>query len=242
MKIALLGYGKMGKAIAQVVAEQYANCHEIVLCIDSKNRGEIGVSSLQMADVVIEFSRPEAVFDNLMLCFAARVPVVCGTTGWQHLYLDNIKEICETQGQALLHAANFSVGVQIFLALNRYLAGLMKNQTEYALQIDEIHHTQKLDAPSGTALLLAGDIMAQNPHKHSWINHESSQNDQIPILSHRQPDVKGTHIVRYTSPIDSLEISHVAHSRQGFAQGAVIAAEWLQGKKGVFTMRDVLAL
>lgn len=249
MKIILLGYGKMGKAIEQVINTQYVGHHEIIACIDRPKRVHLSADDLRRADIAIEFSRPEAVFDNLMFCFEAHIPVVCGTTGWLHR-LAEVEKICIEQGQSLLYAANFSIGVQLFFALNKYLATLMKNQPAYTLQIDEIHHTEKLDAPSGTALVLANDIMAQNPNKKTWTNPPieaalplpAAAPHEIPILSYRQPDVKGTHIVCYQSGIDTLSISHTAHTRQGFAQGAVVAAEWLYGKKGVFTMKDVLGL
>lgn len=226
MKIALLGYGKMGKAIA-ALAEAAGD--EVVLRIGSGNRGELTLEALQAADVAIEVSRPEMAFEHIALCLEAGVPVVCGTTGW----LDRLEEavaLCAENEGALLYASNFSIGVNIFFALNKRLAELMDRQPQYEPAILEIHHTQKLDAPSGTAISLAQDIIEQTSRK------------SPPITSIREGQVPGTHEVTYTSPIDTISIRHEAHSREGFAHGALLAAHWIVGKKGFFSMSDVLEI
>jgi 4-hydroxy-tetrahydrodipicolinate reductase len=226
MKIALLGYGKMGKAIA-AMAEAAGD--EVVLRIGSGNRGELTQEALQAADVAIEVSRPETAFDHIALCLEAGVPVVCGTTGW----LDRLEEavaLCADKEGALLYASNFSIGVNLFFALNKRLAELMDSQPQYDPSILEIHHTQKLDAPSGTAISLAQDIVERLPDK------------EPPITSIREGQVPGTHEVVYRSDIDTISIRHEAHSREGFARGALLAAHWIVGKKGFFSMSDVLEL
>jgi len=226
MKIALLGYGKMGKAIAELAE---ATGDEVVLRIGSGNRGELTLESLQAADVAIEVSRPETAFDHITLCLEAGVPVVCGTTGW----LDRLEEavaLCAYKEGALLYASNFSIGVNLFFALNKRLAELMERQPQYDPAILEIHHTQKLDAPSGTAISLAQDIVERLPDK------------EPPITSIREGQAPGTHEVVYRSDIDTISIRHEAHSREGFARGALLAAHWIVGKKGFFSMSDVLEL
>jgi 4-hydroxy-tetrahydrodipicolinate reductase len=230
MKIALIGYGKMGKAIEELMAPRG---HEAVLKIDEH--------SLRQADVAIEFTGPESAVGNLRLCLEAGIPVVCGTTGWLS-HWDDIKAAFENRGGTLLYASNFSVGVNIFFALNRRLAELMNTHTEYEISLTEIHHTAKRDAPSGTAITLAEDIIGSVGRKKGWVNTPVSDPGQIEILSERTDPAPGTHTVRYTSDIDDIEITHTAHNRKGFALGALLAAEYIYGKKGVFTMRDVLGL
>ncbi len=236
MNIALIGYGKMGKEIETVALERG---HNIVLKVNATNVGIITESDFEMADVAIEFSRPDAVESNILLCANANVPVVVGTTGWWDK-LKNVKETIAQSNQALVYASNFSIGVNLFFELNKKLASLMKNYPQYDVQMKEVHHTQKLDSPSGTAISLAKDIISEGNKKTSWVNHETKKEDELSILSERRDEVPGTHVVKYSSEIDDIEISHVAHNRKGFALGAVIAAEWIIGKKGIFTMEDVL--
>ncbi|MBO9733124.1 MAG: 4-hydroxy-tetrahydrodipicolinate reductase [Chitinophaga sp.] len=234
MKIALIGYGKMGKAIDAIAT---AKGHEIVIRATSKDI--LTKEALSQADVAIEFTVPETAYENVLKCFEANVPVVSGTTGW----LDKLPEInarCIEKKQAFLHATNFSVGVNIFFELNKKLAALMANQPQYNVWMEEIHHTQKKDAPSGTAISLAEQLLASVTRKTGWVNEETSQPEQLSIISKRIDPAPGTHIINYTSPIDDITITHTAHSREGFAAGAVVAAEWLKGKTGVFTMSEVL--
>jgi 4-hydroxy-tetrahydrodipicolinate reductase len=235
MNIALLGYGKMGKTIETIALQRG---HHIVFIAHSKNSNEIS-QNIKKADVAIEFTNPHAVMQNIEHCFAANVPVVVGSTGWNN-HIEKTKEKFEKHGRTLLYASNFSVGVNIFFAINKKLAELMNQQEAYNVKIDEIHHTQKLDKPSGTAITIAEDIIAKINRKKQWVLDSNETNDAVNIFSHRQDNVPGTHIVTYQSDIDTLEIKHTAHNRQGFALGAVIAAEWLKDKKGVFTMNDVL--
>ena len=236
MNIALIGYGKMGKAVEQIAL---ARGHQIVLTIDEGNRAAFTSENIQKADVAIEFTGPDAAFENLSLCLRNRVPVVCGSTGWLEK-LPEVESICKEHDSALIVASNFSVGVNIFFEINRKLAALMAHQNSYQPQITEIHHTHKKDAPSGTAISLASDIMAAQPQFKTWVNHASTQKDQLPIISERIDPAPGTHHVRYHSEIDDIEIIHTAHNRNGFALGAVLAAEFLQSRQGVFTMKDVL--
>jgi 4-hydroxy-tetrahydrodipicolinate reductase len=234
MKIALLGYGKMGKSIEGIALEKG---HEI-LCKSSR---EIDVKKLKTADVAIDFSVPEAAFQNIKTCLENGIPVVSGTTGWLEKY-EEAKSICKEKNGAFLYASNFSVGVNLFFELNKKLAELTKKFPTYKPEIEETHHTAKLDAPSGTAITLAEQII-EKTDKTTWELQESGEtksNSAIPIIAKRIANVPGTHIVKYESEIDSLEIKHTAHSRQGFAMGAVMAAEWIQGKTGVFGMKDVL--
>ena len=239
LKTGLLGYGKMGRAIESLASE---NGIEIVWKIDRDNRAEITSEFLRQADVVIEFTRPEAAFDNVMLCLDAGVPVVSGTTGW----LDRLPEaqaFCREQQGALLWASNFSVGVNLFFALNARLAEMMQERPEYAPALTEIHHIHKLDAPSGTAVTLLNDLLARTERFSDWeLVPASLPPDTIPVTAIREGEVPGTHIVRWTSPVDEIVIEHRAHSRTGFAIGAILAAKWLAGKNGVFSMTDVLGL
>ncbi|HNR20416.1 MAG TPA: 4-hydroxy-tetrahydrodipicolinate reductase [Bacteroidia bacterium] len=235
MKIALIGYGKMGKQIEEI-AKSFG--HEIVLRITSSNKSDFIPEYLSKADVAIEFTRPEAAYENIIKCFDSNVPVVTGTTGWYNR-LDDIKKYCTIKNGSLLYASNFSIGVNIFFEINKRLSQLMSAHNHYKIKITEEHHTQKLDKPSGTAITLAEGIIDFNKNFNQWSLFEDKEN-VIPIESIRKDDVVGTHVISYTSDEDDLTISHKAFNRAGFAKGAVIAAEWLQNKKGVFTMSDVL--
>ena len=232
MKIALLGYGKMGKAIEQIAVERG---HEVVLKIDK----DPAPYNINEADVAIEFSTPATAFANITNCITHQVPVVAGTTGWLADY-DKAVELCQQHHSALLYASNFSVGVNVFFALNKMLAKLMAPLKDYDVAIEEIHHTQKLDAPSGTAITLAEGIIAHSD-KVGW-KLGNAPKDEIPIEAKRIGDVAGIHSIIYRSEVDTIEIKHSAHSRKGFAIGAVMAAEWIAGKKGIFTMNDVLGI
>lgn len=230
MKIALLGYGRMGKEIEKVALHRG---HEIVLKISGGTAYEI-----RKADVAIDFSIPTAAYDNISNCINNNVPVISGTTGWLDHY-DAIEKLCVDKKGAFIYASNFSLGVNIFFELNKQLATLMNTVEGYNTSIEEIHHTKKLDAPSGTAITLAEGII-EDSEKTSWELEGKVSENTIPIKAKRIPDVPGTHTISYDSDIDSIEIKHTAHNRQGFALGAVVAAEWLQHRKGVFTMKDVL--
>ena len=232
MKIALFGYGKMGKMIEQLALDRG---HQIVAKVDIDTT-EIDFANI---DVAIDFSMPDAAFGNISSCIENKVPIISGTTGWLDNY-DNAITLCEEKKGAFIYASNFSLGVNVFFELNAYLGRMMKNLNQYRVAMEEIHHTQKLDAPSGTAITLAEGIIA-NTNYQNWKLGEPSENE-ISINSKREGSVPGTHTVDYTSEVDSIEIKHTAHNREGFALGAVIAAEWLHGKTGVFTMKNVLGL
>ncbi|WMI67792.1 4-hydroxy-tetrahydrodipicolinate reductase [Mangrovimonas sp. YM274] len=231
MKIALLGYGKMGKAIEAIAIDRG---HSIVI----KANADTDDYDITEADVAIDFSVPSSAFKNISRCLSNGVPVISGTTGWLQDY-DKAVELCNANEGAFIYASNFSLGVNLFFELNRVLANLMKGQPQYQVSMEEIHHTQKLDAPSGTAITLAEGIIDNNATYNNWTL-EAPQEDQIQIEAKRIADVPGTHVINYDSEIDSIQISHTAHNRQGFALGAVIAAEWIVGKKGVFSMKNVL--
>lgn len=236
MKIAIIGYGKMGKEIEQIALQRG---HEVTLKITSSNLDEMSTENLQKCDVAIEFTRPDKAIGNIKKCFDANLPVVVGTTGWFE-QLEEVKELCNSSNNTLLYASNCSLGVNIFFELNKKLAQLMKKQEEYEVTIEETHHTQKLDAPSGTAITLAEGLIENYPSKSSWENSKSEDESVLPVISHRIENVPGTHVIKYSSEIDEIEIKHTAHNRKGFASGAVIAAEYIAPKKGVFTMSDVL--
>jgi 4-hydroxy-tetrahydrodipicolinate reductase len=239
MRIALFGYGKMGQEIEKIALERG---HEIVARVNRSNPKETVVKG--SADVVIEFTAPDLAVEHITYCLKQGLPVVVGTTGW-YAQLDALSNLCHTQKGALLHATNFSLGVNLFFAVNTYLAKLMANYPAYEASVTEIHHTQKLDAPSGTGISLAEQIIASHPTYKKWVNVKKSQIDEdasLSIESLRLPHVPGTHEIKYESEIDSIEIKHTAHNRKGFALGSVIAAEWIAGKNGVFTMNDVLNL
>jgi 4-hydroxy-tetrahydrodipicolinate reductase len=248
MKIALIGYGKMGKTIENIAI---GRGHEVVLRLDVNNPEDF--EKLPEADVAIEFTRPESAVGNLEKCIAAGVPVVCGTTGWLKSF-DAISLKTKEQNSGFFYASNYSIGVNIFFEINRKLAEMMQTQPQYDVKMTEVHHTQKLDAPSGTAISLAQGILQSITRKDNWICPEDTHspnviardeateggNNSIVITAKRIDPAPGIHIVTYDSPIDTIEISHTAHSREGFATGAVLAAEWLVGKKGVFSMKDML--
>jgi 4-hydroxy-tetrahydrodipicolinate reductase len=236
MRIALIGYGKMGKIIEEILLQRG---HQVVLKIDSKNQSELTSQNLQKADVAIEFTNPHSAYDHVKLCIDSAVPVVSGSTGWNDK-LNEIKNYCLQNKGTILHASNFSIGVNIFFNINKQLAKLMAAYPEYDPGLEEIHHTEKKDAPSGTAVTLAEDILSLLHHKKRWVNHETSEEDAIPVISKRKDPAPGTHHVKYSSQIDDIEIIHTAHNRKGFALGAVLAAEFIAGKKGVFSMSDVL--
>jgi len=239
MTIGLLGYGKMGKAIEQIARAQGI---DIAWRISRENRSDLNTEMLQQADVVIEFSRPEAAFDNVMLCLRAGVPVISGTTGWSEK-LAEAQHFCKENKGALLWASNFSVGVNLFFALNRYLAKLMQTRPEYQPSLTETHHIHKLDAPSGTALTLVNELIASNDRATGWALLPAVPDaGAVPVTAVREGEVPGTHLVRWASEVDEITIEHKAHSRTGFAGGAVLAAQWLNGKTGCFTMADVLGL
>ena len=236
MKIDLLGYGKMGKAIESIAVERG---HEVVLKINADNLEDLTQENLSVADVAIEFSTPEHVLSNIERALHAGTPIVVGTTGWYDQQEEVYKQVKEFNG-TFLAASNFSVGVNIFFEVNRRLAELMANQESYTATIEEIHHTEKLDSPSGTAITLADGIIEQIGTYYSWENNSSDKNDVLEIISHREPNVPGTHEITYDSDIDQISIKHEAKNRKGFALGAVLAAEFIQTKKGIFTMQDVL--
>ena len=239
MKIALLGYGKMGHAIEEIALQRD---HEVVCKVGIENLEDRTAENIQKADVVIEFTGPDSAFDNVKLCLDAGVPVVCGSTGWLAKF-EEAKKYCQQKNGGFLYASNFSVGVNIFFAVNKKLAELMSGQPEYEVSMKEIHHTQKIDAPSGTAITLAEQVMKALPGKKKWVNHPSDNSNELVILSERVDPAPGTHSITYSSDIDEICITHTARSRKGFATGAVIAAEFLaKNKQGVFSMQDVLGI
>ena len=231
MKIALLGYGRMGKAIESIARSRG---HEVVAIIDKDNPQD----TLNGAEVGINFSIPSAAVANITHALNEGVAVVCGTTGWLESRAD-IESLCATKKGAFLYASNFSLGVNIFFALNEKLAQMMEQHTQYDVQIEEIHHTEKLDAPSGTAITLAEGILPYS-QKETWALAEEAAENHLPIMAKRKPAVPGTHTIDYNSETDKISIEHIAHNRDGFALGAVVAAEWVVGKNGIFTMKDVL--
>lgn len=237
LNIALIGYGKMGKAIEQIALQRG---HHISLIIDNESEWEAASAKLQNCDVAIEFSTPESAAENIDRCFDAKTPVVSGTTGWLH-ELPAITQLCHKKNSCLFYASNFSIGVNFFFELNRKLAGLLANMNGYKARIIETHHTEKLDAPSGTAISLANDIIDARSSLTKWADaSQELPDDALPIKSFRIENITGTHVVCYDSIIDSIEIKHTAHNRSGFAEGALLAAEWVKNKQGVFNMRDLL--
>lgn len=239
MKIALLGYGKMGHAIEEIAI---GRGHEVVCKVGIENLEDRTVENIQKADVVIEFTGPDSAFENVKMCIENGVPVVCGSTGWLSRY-DEIKKLCEQKNGGLIYASNFSVGVNIFFALNRRLAQLMAPHPEYQIELKEIHHTQKLDAPSGTAITLAEEVLENVKRKKKWVNQPSANEEELVIISERKDPAPGTHSINYHSEIDDISITHTAHNRKGFATGAVVAAEFLAKKKhGIYSMKDVLGI
>lgn len=240
MKIALIGYGKMGHAIERIAQNRG---HEIVLKITSSNKELIHSDALKQADVAIEFTQPEAAEEHVKACLDVNVPVVCGTTGWNQ-GLGAISDRVQKNGGSFLHASNFSVGVNIFFEINKRLARLMQGQNAYSCSMEEVHHLQKKDAPSGTAITLAEQILANNNAYTNWTLETDTETNPaaLPIRAVREEGVPGTHEIRWESEVDRIDIIHTAHNRDGFALGAVVAAEYIHDKQGVFSMNDVLGL
>jgi 4-hydroxy-tetrahydrodipicolinate reductase len=242
MRIAILGYGKMGRIIEQFATERG---HDIVLKVNVDNTEDLTLANLKKADVAIDFSTPDSALSNIELCFDAGVPVVVGTTGW-YGHLQTVKNKCEEGNNTLLYASNFSIGVNVFFFVNKVLAKIMNRYPQYEVQVEEIHHTQKIDSPSGTAMTIAEGILSELDRKNEWVNELIGSGeefivkpDQLLIESHRIEDVPGTHTVIYSSEVDDIEFKHKAHSRAGFALGAVLAAEWLEDKTGFYNITDM---
>ncbi|MEP2023568.1 MAG: 4-hydroxy-tetrahydrodipicolinate reductase [Reichenbachiella sp.] len=235
MRVGLVGYGKMGQAIEKILIEKG---HTVSKTINIDNIGEINDITPQNTDVAIEFTAPESALNNIKTVLANKVPVVSGSTGWLDHY-DEVVAYCKQQGTGFFYASNYSLGVNIFFKLNEQLAKMMNGQ-KYDSSMVEIHHTQKLDAPSGTAITLAEGLIANNDSKIKWVNESTNNPDELEIISERIDPAPGTHEVTYSSKVDTIKISHVAHSREGFAQGAVLAAEFMAGKIGVYSMDDLL--
>jgi len=238
MRIALIGYGKMGKAIEEVALQRG---HEIVFKIDQPNLHEFTKENMSKAEAAIEFTSPHTAYDNVKSCIEFGVPIVCGSTGWTER-LDEMKNICADNNGSFIYSSNYSVGVNIFFEVNKKLAALMAPHSAYEVIMEETHHTQKKDAPSGTAITLAEQILEQVKRKNKWVNGLSEHPEDLEIISQRIDPAPGTHSIKYSSVIDDIEIIHTAHNRQGFATGAVLAAEFIKDKKGFFTMKDVLGL
>ncbi len=238
MKLALIGYGKMGQAIEEIALQKG---HEIVLAISIDNVEDFTIDNVRKADVAIEFTGPHSAVTNIKKCLDAGVPVVSGSTGWLAEW-DDVKNYCGQKNGGLLYASNFSIGVNLFFELNRYLAELMSTHTEYDVALEEIHHTAKRDSPSGTAITLAEQVLQKITSKKLWVNHISDNMEELEIISERVDPAPGTHKIKYSSPIDDIEIIHTAHNRKGFAGGAVLAAEFMKGKKGLYGMKEVLGL
>ncbi|MCX6286079.1 MAG: 4-hydroxy-tetrahydrodipicolinate reductase [Bacteroidetes bacterium] len=236
MKIALLGYGKMGQEIHKLAEKRG---HEIVLIIDNDEEWQEKGPQLKEADVAIEFTTPDSAVDNILNCFESDIPVVVGTTGWIE-DIESIRKTCIDDNKSLFLSPNFSIGVNLFFDLNRYLASLMAKWDNYEISIEETHHIHKLDAPSGTAIVLANDIICNIERKEKWVKELQGNPDEVGIKSYRSEDVPGTHIVRYESEMDAIVISHTAKTRKGLALGALMAAEWIKDKRGFFEMRDLL--
>jgi 4-hydroxy-tetrahydrodipicolinate reductase len=238
MNIALIGYGKMGKAIETIALEKG---HQIVLKIDIDNAADFNQENISKADVAIEFTGPHSAFDNVMKCLELGIPVVCGSTGWLDKF-ETATNFCKEKKGALLYASNYSIGVNLFFEINKYVAKIMSPHKEYNVVMEEIHHTHKKDAPSGTAITLAEQVLAAIQQKKQWVNEASNHPEDLSIISKRIDPAPGTHTIKYTSAVDDIEIIHTAHNRVGFAGGAVLAAEFIHGKQGIFSMKEVLGL
>jgi 4-hydroxy-tetrahydrodipicolinate reductase len=238
MKIALIGYGKMGKAIEEIAVSKG---HEIVLKIDVQNSHELTKENIQKADVAIEFTGPHSAFENVKKCIELGIPVVSGSTGWLEKW-NEIAAACKANNGCIVYSSNYSIGVNLFFEVNKQLAKLMEPYNDYDVSMTEIHHTEKKDAPSGTAISLAEQILSNIGRKKQWVNEASLTPSDLVITSERIDPAPGTHTVKYSSPIDTIEITHTAHTRKGFASGAVLAAEFANGKIGIFTMKEVLGL
>jgi 4-hydroxy-tetrahydrodipicolinate reductase len=237
MNIALIGYGKMGHEVEKIILDRG---HSLTKIIDINNRNELKDLKKSGTDVAIEFTTPETVVENIYSCFEIGLPIVTGTTGW-HDKLQEVSRVCGEKDSSLFYASNFSIGVNIFFAVNKNLAGIMERFEEYDVSLEETHHTQKLDAPSGTAVTLADIIEEELTRKKGW-SLDASDRDMISVRAYREGDVKGNHKVKYESEIDFIQLEHNAKNRKGFALGAVLAAEFLQMKKGVYTMQDLLGI
>lgn len=239
MKIALIGYGKMGKAIEEIALAQH---HEIVLRIDLNNAADFTAEKLALADVAIEFTGPHSAVENILKCLSFGIPVISGSTGWLD-HWDKVVNYCAEQNGTFIYSSNYSIGVNLFFEVNQHLANLMEQYPSYDIFLKEIHHTQKKDAPSGTAITLAEQVLKFISRKTSWTNESVKPNSNLlEITSERVDPAPGTHYVKYSSAIDDIEIIHTAHNRTGFAGGAVSAAQFAIGKKGIFTMKEVLGL
>lgn len=238
MKIALIGYGKMGHMIEEIAKQRG---HDIVLKIDVSNQQDFTGESISKADVAIEFTGPDSAFENVMKCLRFGIATVSGSTGWNDK-IEEVKSYCQHNNGSFLHTSNFSIGVNIFFEVNKLLARLMASQPEYDVVMREIHHTAKKDAPSGTAVTLAEQILSSLPRKKNWVNEKAQNKEELSIISERVDPAPGTHYIKYSSEVDDIEIIHTAHSRKGFALGAVLAAEFISDKKGIFSMKDVLHL
>lgn len=236
LKVAIIGYGKMGKTIEQILTERG---HEVTLKITSKNKDLMTKENLGKADVAIEFTNPHSAIDNFYKCFEAGLPVVSGSTGWLD-QLETVSKKVEEKNASFFYAPNFSVGVNIFFHINKVMAKLMNKQPEYDVEMEEIHHTEKLDSPSGTAIKTADILLQELERKNAWIENAENKNNELLINAKREPEVRGTHTVRYFSDIDEIIFTHKANSRKGFALGSVLAAEFIVGKKGIFEMKDML--
>ena len=238
MRIALIGYGKMGKAIEEVALHRG---HEIVLKIDQPNLHDFTKENMAKADAAIEFTSPHTAYDNVKSCIEFGTPVVCGSTGWTER-MEEMKKVCTDKNGSFIYSSNYSVGVNIFFEVNKKLASLMAPHKNYEVILEETHHTEKKDAPSGTAISLAEQILELVQRKKQWVNEISDNPEDLEIISQRIDPAPGTHSIKYSSVIDDIEIIHTAHNRKGFATGAVLAAEFIKDKKGFFTMKDVLNL
>jgi 4-hydroxy-tetrahydrodipicolinate reductase len=238
MKIILIGYGKMGKLIENIAKDRG---HTIVAIFDADNASELHNIQKGSADVAIEFSQPATAYENISSCLKKQIPVISGTTGWLH-QLEAAKATCSQFNGTFLYASNFSLGVNLFFKINELAAKIMERHKGYSIKIEEIHHTQKLDAPSGTAITLANGILAHNDWKSHWTYHEIDDPGALEIISKREGDVPGTHNITYSSAEDTIQLKHEAHSRGGFALGAVLVAEWIQDKKGYHTMDSFLGM
>lgn len=238
LKIALIGYGKMGRTIEFIALERG---HTVDLKIDIDSMGDFTKEKLLQCDAAIEFTGPHSAKENITRCLNAGIPVVSGSTGWLEDWAE-VEGVCKEKNGSFLYASNFSVGVNIFFEVNKKLAQLMKGHPDYSVTMEEIHHTQKKDAPSGTAITLAEQIMKEIPVKQKWVNNETTDPQELSIISKREDPAPGTHSIKYSSAVDDIEIIHTAHSRNGFALGAVLAAEYIYNKKGIFNMKDILGI
>lgn len=238
MKLLLIGYGKMGKAIDRLATQKG---HEIAGRIDDSNPELLNTIDTALVDVAIEFSRPEAALQNITTCLNRGIKIISGTTGWLD-HFEEVKSLCESKKGTFLYASNFSLGVNLFFALNKMLAKMMSAHTHYEPSMVEIHHTQKLDAPSGTAITLAEGLIDHSQVKNEWVNERSDKESQLEIISERQGSVPGTHSVTYKSEMDEIEIKHTAHTRDSFALGAILVAEWIDQKSGFLTMEDFIKI